>query len=384
MDDLFRKAAENYPLKPAADGWEQLSQKIPARPLPARHQKRNWKKYLPGLLLLFVSLLLSNSLFRYYSRHSLARFSEDSQLVNTAKPSGSLSSGLIPMESSGQKEKAPVVEEAFHSIPGIATKPLKKKLNGLSSIETISEKNWWQHREIVPLLQAPISHQPNIKPDTSKTILAPGAIPTTQKTDNPDGWYAGVGGGFNLSEVRSQGMTKAGFNLGFLVGYRFRHRLSVESGIMRSQKKYYTDGKYFSMHKVGPSMPADMDIVSLDGQMTVLEIPVKIRYDVLRRTNSAFFATGGAATNIYISEKNKYLTEMNGVREQQTSLYKDVSASWFSTVQASLGYEIKTAGTLQFRIEPFAKIPLKKAGVGSLPITTTGINIAVTKPLGKQ
>ena len=53
MDDLYRRAAEDYPLKTGAPDWEKLLQKMEQQPgLPVQDKKENKAKFLWLLLLL--------------------------------------------------------------------------------------------------------------------------------------------------------------------------------------------------------------------------------------------------------------------------------------------------------------------------------------------
>ncbi len=50
-------------------------------------------------------------------------------------------------------------------------------------------------------------------------------------------------------------------------------------------------------------------------------------------------------------------------------------------MNVSVGYNrtLNKVGTL--RIEPYLKIPIKGIGIGNLPITSTGLNIGITKKI---
>ena len=62
MEDLFRKAADNYPLKINDSRWDDIAPAILNEPvdLPVV-KKRSFRKYT-GLLLLFLSLLISDGI----------------------------------------------------------------------------------------------------------------------------------------------------------------------------------------------------------------------------------------------------------------------------------------------------------------------------------
>ena len=167
-------------------------------------------------------------------------------------------------------------------------------------------------------------------------LLARSGHPRTQRLDrrkdevrvgSNKGPYLGLTGGPDFSIVKSQAVNKIGYNISLLFGYRFHEKWSVESGLLWSRKKYYSDGKYFSMIKVGPMMPSSMKILAVNGQFTLLELPVKIKYDFALKKKSNLFVSTGILSNVYLKELNNYLTEMNGIQEYHVGLYKDISYS---------------------------------------------------------
>ena len=191
------------------------------------------------------------------------------------------------------------------------------------------------------------------------------------------GLYLGLTGGPDFSNVKSQAINKTGYNFGVLAGYRFNRKISLESGISWGRKKYYSDGRHFSMSKVGATMPSNMKIVTVDGQLSIIEIPLRIKFDFAYQKKSNIFISTGILSNICLQERNNYLTEMNGLQEHHTGLYKQVLYCPISLVSISAGYEQAFGKSLTLRLEPYIKIPVKKVGMGSLPVFSTGINVSI-------
>src|SRR5205823_3468111 len=97
--------------------------------------------------------------------------------------------------------------------------------------------------------------------------------------------------------------------------YQINNKVSIETGILLSQKHYFTEGKYFNMDKISSSMPPGMKVLSIEGSSTVFEIPVKFKYSVLSKHKNAFFTSAGLSSYLLTKEKNNYLTLMNGTKE---------------------------------------------------------------------
>src|SRR4051794_7045389 len=67
MDDLFRKAVENYQPNPGESHWQQISSKLSAKPAipPSVKEKNNIKNYLLILWFLLLFLLAGELLTKY-------------------------------------------------------------------------------------------------------------------------------------------------------------------------------------------------------------------------------------------------------------------------------------------------------------------------------
>jgi hypothetical protein len=184
-------------------------------------------------------------------------------------------------------------------------------------------------------------------------------------------FYYGVLAGLNVSTIKGQEIRKPGYDIGILAGYYFNKHLSLEAGIILSKKKYYTDGKYFNKSKAG--LPTYVQINSLDGGCQMFEFPITIHYDFNIRKNS-FFAAAGITSEIMNTESYTYNAGTPGWIYERFTKYKHSGNYYFSGLNISAGYNHKISSQISLRIEPYFKIPLKKIGIGEMPITSTGVN----------
>jgi hypothetical protein len=71
--------------------------------------------------------------------------------------------------------------------------------------------------------------------------------------------------------------------------------------------------------------------------------------------------------------------------ERQTSsygyykTYRNATTNLVSVAYLSMGVQQKIGNTISLRVEPYLKMPLKGLGIGSLPITSAGLNVGFTK-----
>jgi hypothetical protein len=171
-------------------------------------------------------------------------------------------------------------------------------------------------------------------------------------------------------------MTKAGLNGGIILGLQINKKLSAETGVQLSQKKYYSEGKYFKP-KTG-TMPTNMIITSLVGTSNLIEIPVSVKYNFSKKKNS-LYGKVGVSSYIITKESNKYQAVVSGQQQEINSTYKNTHSYLASEIRVSAGYQHALVNKLNIRIEPYIQIPLKGIGIGALPVTSTGIQLVLTR-----
>lgn len=408
MDELFRKAAEDYPLKLGNGDWDNLAGKLltgSATATSKNIKKNKRRKFTLFLLLLSFLLLSAGWLFlnqgtfqkKNIKDNDITSFKTVDQLSDTTTGQYRHQAGKHQL-AADYKEKTHITEnDQYDHKKLLQLNKQNKHVEERSAGEIRSaDFNSLAHlpspgnnyRIAVNDFQLKESMSSSFQKLNGLFNESPDPADSTRERNNPvikkqKGLYVGLTGGPDFSEVRSQGITKAGYNVGLIAGYRLNKKWSVESGVIWSKKKYYSTGKYFSMSKIGPTMPAGMEVMEVEGQSSLFEFPVKVKYDFRAKQKSNLFLTAGISTTVYVKEKNNYLTKMNGVQEWQVGLYDNLPCSWFSLATISAGYEFAPGKYSSIRVEPYIKLPLKKVGMGSMPVFSTGINVTVTGLLGR-
>ncbi|MGM9506340.1 hypothetical protein ACS5NO_01400 [Larkinella sp. GY13] len=171
------------------------------------------------------------------------------------------------------------------------------------------------------------------------------------------------------------------FQMGIMAEYRFLRRFTIQSGVLRSVKKYtasasdYTMPDTISKHWYGPKYE------SVGAACTVLDIPVNLRFDVLLNNRRRWFVNAGVSS--YIMQKETYVYNYPpGSKPSTQQKYKGWSGQTgfhrFSHLNVSVGYErnFRSDGLLRrfsWQVEPFLKSPLSKLGYGKIRLTSTGV-----------
>lgn len=411
MDDLFRKAGENYPLRTDEDDWDKMAAKLEFPTTEPIVPKK--KQYKGGFLLgiavwmfLTVALLLhlntvENELIAG-SEH-LSRAVVPSNYGTIKKQEEATISSTQPGDKSSLKDAISSVEakDLLHkkSLNIWKQKSAKRidKSTKNNKHRIYNQENDFKSDNTLSYSTSPVTSNQNVlaqeyvlKNTVIKNMplflqyaiaepafhLTPLKI-TANNKHNKQGLYFGLTGAPEWSKVGSQTSTKIGFRGGILLGYRFHSKFSIESGVMLGKNNYYSKGSYFNMSKMASSMPAGIEILTIDGQTTNVEIPVILKYYILQRPHAELFFTGGALSNIYLREKNHYQTMLNGVKNNAMGLYPENHFSLASQLRISIGYEHTVRRLNSFRIEPYKNIPLKKTGMGSMPVYSSGVTLGL-------
>jgi len=396
MDDLFRRAADNYPLKTTPGNWDDLVPVVGAG-TPAAAEPKSKRKMLLLLLAFLITggtigLLLFNN--TQSDKTNITTATNSVLQTKTTVPDETVS-GINAAEP--EKLNATTSDDNFYpngntvaayrarlSIKisgGLATSPDTdiQTDDGIKKDKPLTEMNDLpvqskQEIKIENKKNIPKT-EPELKKEEEKQIIA-NVVKKDNKKKRKPSFYFGLTGGAELSQVKGQGMTRPGLNGGLVAGLQVSKQLAVETGVQFSQKKYYSQGKHFNP-KAG-SMPSNMTVNSLDGSCSLVEIPLTVKYNFGKNKNG-FYTTAGVSTYIMTKEKNNYQATVSGQDQQIKSTYSNTKAYLATDLNFSAGYQQSIGKKLNIRVEPYIQIPLKGIGVGTMPVMSTGVHLVFTR-----
>ena len=122
-----------------------------------------------------------------------------------------------------------------------------------------------------------------------------------------------------------------------------------------------------------------MDVVSLQGSSTIIEVPLKLKYNFLNKQAYSLFASAGLISYFLTDEKNDYILLVNGGETNMTGKYPDAYRYFAAAVDVSVGYQHYFGRLTALRIEPYVQLPLKGIGVGSMQVMSSGIHLVFTR-----
>ena len=398
---------------PAADAdllWNDMHS-ILDKEMPQKKERRRfiiWFLSDKGLLLLTIGLLAitGSSLFFLSTKESttikkLHSAQQPNKLIENglAKVSVEPKETLTTANGSNQKTRnnisatAPSINSTDHAVTNnsIARQTNKRSKEYTTKdrfdqpIQDISKAS--ENFDIAPVNLESIHHfliasnhneekkylNPQLEPAANKTKL-------NTRNNNEKGFYAGIMFGVDMSSVHFQS-AKNGATTGFIIGYAFNNKWSIESGLLWDTKRVYDNGTYFNPPGYTPTN--GVTIIAVNGKSRLYELPVNMKYTIISGKHN-LFATTGISSYLMRSENYDYeYTQTNQPGGHNYLSYTKETKNWFSVANFSVGYTYKFGGAGSLRVEPYLKIPLTNLGTVNMPIMSTGLNVGFTKPLRK-
>jgi hypothetical protein len=425
-DDLFRQAAEEYPLRTDSGDWNKVMEKMQAGGNP--HKKGGKARYT--LLLALIPLLLICTTYINHDSSVAENRVEKSVSAEQSLPQTELKDNdgpsvdkvaVVPkandvniqssnkepgnVHSTGNTDNTSHIYQA--NITGVQIKREQKQstiksrnenlVNGddkgsANSINTPDGNNNPVDNESFSTpgkatIQDSVEIEEDKKADKKEVEEQPKEKPVAAVTSAKkikeakkpvNKFYLGFVAGPDFSMVKSTKINGAGHSVGLLAGYNLSKKFAIETGILLDHKKYQSDGRYFSTEKL--DWP-HVSILELSGYCNMYEIPVNLRYNVSANTNRTWFANLGLSSYLMKKENYDYDYERYGVYANGNKEYKNTTNNWLSVAHLSIGLQKKIGPVGDLRIEPYVKLPLNGVGIGSMPLTSTGIYLGIIRSI---
>jgi hypothetical protein len=170
-------------------------------------------------------------------------------------------------------------------------------------------------------------------------------------------------------------------SIGITLGYYLTSKLSVNTGLIYSNKFYWAPGN--NQNRSG--MPANgvntfawaPDIEYINGAFNLYEVPLTLRYDFAKNDKTRFFVNAGASSYFLVKQTNIYYAH-NGGRRLSAWMSQEESPTnyWFGVGDLSFGLETDLGKGFSFQAEPYFKIPFQKMGVNNLKIYSYGFQLS--------
>jgi hypothetical protein len=411
MDDLFRRAAENYPLNTEGADWDKVMQGLETGRSgfePPNNKILNRYFWIAAIfLIVFCTTYIQKTEHLLQSGDNVVTMKtgdhsktgekqldgtlkygkkaekkdavqqSENSLVHKKEPNTAF---IKPVKAKSPflilpKEKAP--EQRGETNEQELTKQDKVNETGQKGFAEVERIKAYGQLSLLDTIQLRAPDEITIAKDNSEQ-KAIGNSGTKVKLPAQK-LYAGFAGGPDVSTVRSQKASNAGYSLGLFVGYQFSKRLSLETGVIWDRKDYYSTGEYFDKGRL--NLPQHAKIIDVDGYCNMFEIPVNLKFNWAQKNHYNLFATTGLSNYLMKKEAYDYTVDYYGVQSKYNKQYNNASRNWVSILNLSIGYEKKIGNAGSLRLEPYLKLPLKGVGIGNMPIGSKGVLIGFTRPI---
>lgn len=216
-------------------------------------------------------------------------------------------------------------------------------------------------------------------PEAKDTTAAEAPAKKAQQLPKTKRFYVGVIGGADVTSIEMQKVKKIGYDLGVVAGYEINERWSVEGGLLSSEKAYYSSGEHLYKAYTLPGT----QLREAEGDCRMWEVPLAVRYRFNPEKQGGWFASVG--TSSYFMKKESYdytyYYTATGQEVKRSRSYDSDSRHLFAAAQLSGGYTRRVGRSVDIRIEPYLKLPLRKVGYYELPLTSFGVHAGITKKL---
>jgi hypothetical protein len=421
-DELFRRAAEEYPLITDNGDWNKVLNKMQAGGNSNSSNKKGSKSKYLFLLALIPLLLICTTYIKNDSSLAIKLTGQEDKLeqpsaenkIKEAETSTGNNGSIAKKQHEAviktgttaiQQERKffagdynhdrknndiAVAQNSKKNTESFFDKEVNSevKIDEVSSgtIEAGNNKSSINDQE---KQEATNADQNSLVADVDKKTVTPqpAEMPTTTaaKTNNektnkkPESkFYFGFQGGPDFSMVKSTNISRAGYSIGLLVGYNFSKNFAVETGILWDRKEYQSEGQYFKTEKL--DWP-HVQILDLSGFCNMYEIPLNFRYNVSSNSKRTWFANAGLSSYLMKKENYDYNYERYGVYAKGNKEYKNTTNNWLSVAHLSIGVQKKLGSIGDLRIEPYVKLPVNGVGIGSMPLRSTGIYLGITRAI---
>ncbi|MBO9727082.1 MAG: outer membrane beta-barrel protein [Chitinophaga sp.] len=217
-----------------------------------------------------------------------------------------------------------------------------------------------------------LNNIPELPIDTSITPYVSHKVP--RRKINNKGLYFGVTLGPDLNVAPSFNYGKVGFNAGVLAHYYFNSRWFVTTGAVYSKKLYgATRNDYKSSY-----MP--YDLVKVNANCDVLDIPVNMNYTFLQANNNTVSATLGLSNYFMLKEQYQYIYKYTPTWDKTV---ENQNQHYLAILNVGALYQHPAGRRLIVGVQPYAKIPLRGVGLGQVKLYSAGISFQLNL-LGKK
>jgi hypothetical protein len=115
----------------------------------------------------------------------------------------------------------------------------------------------------------------------------------------------------------------------------------------------------------------------IEANCKILDLPVHLRFDALRKARYTAFVSTGLSSYIMLSERYGYYYPTYDPYLRPEWRGKRTGEHYLSVVNLSVGYERNLGRRFSWQAEPFLKLPLGGVGFGKVRLGSSGVFVSL-------
>lgn len=191
-----------------------------------------------------------------------------------------------------------------------------------------------------------------------------------------EGMVLTLHGSSDMSSVGLDLITRMGWKAGINIGYQFRDRWEISTGLAWSLKKFVGEGKDYNVSE--GFWVDDIIPMSMDAKCGIIEIPLDFRYFHSGYLNDGFEISFGLRS--YMIHSEWYGFEYDPTIQRDDLLLEQVkenkNKNWVGSFNFSVGYHKVLSNHLGISISPYVQIPITGIGEGKVNLYSAGVQVA--------
>ncbi|WP_143308697.1 outer membrane beta-barrel protein [Chitinophaga vietnamensis] len=223
----------------------------------------------------------------------------------------------------------------------------------ISSLYTKNRYNVNDYTKLLSSSQIPV--------DTAVSADAASRFPR-KKPKHPR-LYVGLSLGPDFNAAPSFKYGKIGFNAGILAHYYFKPKWFVTTGVVYNKKIYGATSKDYNYPVY--------QLQKVDANCDVLEVPVNINYNFWENKDNKVSVLAGVSSYFMLKENYDYYYAGGYTKEL---VFKNENRHYLAMLNVGALYQHPVGKRLILGVQPYAKIPLKGVGAGSVKLYSTGVS----------
>ena len=166
-----------------------------------------------------------------------------------------------------------------------------------------------------------------------------------------------------------------GESFGVLLEYEVIPRWRVQAGAIRSEKSY--NGTLADYNTAWRTKYYHVKPERVDGSCRILDLPVNLRFDALRRPRYDVFVSAGVSSYLMRREQYTYSYPPASWKAPDDRNFTRVNNHFASTLNFSAGYQRQLGKGFSLQVEPYLKLPLSGVGAGGVRLYSTGLHLSL-------